>query len=289
MAEYGQEAGGGSRRAVFVTGASRGVGLATALRLDKAGYQVFAAVRREQDVRHLRDAAGPHLRPVLLDLRDTSALHRAVRDAMAAMEANGLTALVNNAAAFHAGPLEFVTAEDMKRLFDTNVFGPLQLIQACLPLLRPVRGRIINISSPAGKVALPFMAPLSASKAALESLSDALRIELAAQGIETIVLQPGRIASTLGEELRDRGGETLASLPDIGRNRYGRALEKFRAGATMPAGLTPGDVAALVQRAIEVPRPRPRYSLGREKILLTFARWLPQPMLDRMIRKAAGL
>ena len=155
---------------VVVTGASSGIGEATALRLANAGFAVFAGVRREEDAEALRLRG---VRPVRLDVRDAAQVAAAAQEVRGALGPAGLVALVNNAGVVVPGPLEFVPLDQLREQFEVNVIGQVAVIQAFLPLLRETRGRIVNISSIDGRIATPLLGPYVASKFALEGLSDA--------------------------------------------------------------------------------------------------------------------
>lgn len=288
MAEYTTSERTRTKGAVLVTGASRGVGRAVALLLDRTGYQVFAGVRRTEDGEALTREASARLVPLVFDLTKRPSIEAAVRTVQEKMDGLGLRALVNNAAAFHAAPIEYAAEADVRRLFEVNVFGPLALTQACIPLLRAVKGRIVNVSSPAGRSCLPFMAPLSASKFAWESLSDAFRIELGPSGIETVVLRPGRIATMLGSELSAFADKALQAMDKGGKSRYGRGLETLKRLEAEPASLTAEEVAKRVLEVIEAPCPRPRYAFGKERILVFLAWLLPDRAFDRVRRRIWG-
>ena len=184
---------------VVVTGASSGIGEATALRLANAGFAVFAGVRREEDAEALRLRG---VRPVRLDVRDAAQVAAAAQEVRGALGPAGLVALVNNAGVVVPGPLEFVPLDKLRGQFEVNVIGQVAVIQAFLPLLRETRGRIVNISSIDGRIATPLLGPYVASKFALEGLSDALRRELRPWGIQITLIEPGAIKTRIWEKGR---------------------------------------------------------------------------------------
>ncbi|HVF10558.1 MAG TPA: SDR family NAD(P)-dependent oxidoreductase, partial [Abditibacteriaceae bacterium] len=183
-----------SRPAVLVTGASTGIGAACALHLDEIGFQVFAGVRQAAAGLELRDKAANRLTPLMLDITSTASIAEAVGTIQAAT-GGVLHGLVNNAGIVVAGPLEYVPVEEVRRQLEINVVGQVAVTQGVLPLLRAGRGRIVNIGSISGRSALPFMGPYSASKFALEAITDALRVALRPWQIRVSIIEPGAVAT----------------------------------------------------------------------------------------------
>ena len=178
------------RDAVLITGCSSGIGEATALLLARGGMLVFANVRRAEDGEALAREAGDNLRPLVFDVSDADGIERA-RAAVAAEPGIVLRAVVNNAGIGSAGPLEILPLDEIRKLMEINYIAPLAVTKAFLPLLHESRGRLINVTSIAGKFAAPFGGAYAASKFAYEAASDALRLELAPFGIRVIVVEPG--------------------------------------------------------------------------------------------------
>ncbi len=277
---------------VLITGASSGIGRTTALHLAACGYQVFAGVRRESDAEALRREVRQGLTPILLDVTDQAQL-QALPSVLAAELADGkLYGLINNAGISLTSPLEYVSAEHVERQFRTNVFGALATIQALLPLLRVAQGRIINISSGAGLIAVPMVGAYCASKFALEALSDTLRVELRRSGIRVSVIEPGVVTSSIHQKNFDDLDALLQRLPDAGLREYGDAIQRFRAAneRMLRRATAAEDVARLIQRVLEHPRPRARYQAGSDARLLGWLRrWLSDGMKDRLLGKPLGL
>jgi NAD(P)-dependent dehydrogenase (short-subunit alcohol dehydrogenase family) len=172
---------------VLVTGASTGIGEATALRLDSMGFRVFAGVRKEADGERLRAAASDRLRIVCpLDVSDAGQIGAAARLVEQELAGEPLRGIVNNAGVASGGPLEAIDLADFRKTVEVNSVGPLAVSQAFLPMLRRSRGRIVNMSSIGGRVAQPFAGPYIASKFALEGINDVLRLELLEWGIDVI-------------------------------------------------------------------------------------------------------
>lgn len=277
---------------VLVSGSSTGIGRETALRLDGAGYRVFAGVRRGSDGEALRQAASERLTPLLLDVTDSGSIELAVKSLAAQLDGGGLRGLVNNAGIAVFGPMECIPPEELRRPFDVNVFGTTALTQALLPLLHESKGRVINVSSGSGRVSTPMMGPYSASKYALEALSDALRSELRRFGVDVVVIEPGGMQTPLIGKEQAQLRELLGQLPPRGRERYGRLLERFLEVHDKMGSRTasPQKVAAAIQRALEARRPRTRYAVGTDTRAILVARWLlPDRALDWIFLRAFGL
>ena len=269
------------RRAVVVSGASKGIGRACAVALARRGYHVFAGVRSPTDGAALQDEAGAHMTPLLLDVTRAADVARAADTVHDAVGARGVWGLVNNAGIVVAGPLEFLPGDALREQFEVNVFGALALTQAFLPLLRSARGRIVNVSSVNGRLASPFSGAYAGSKFAFEALSDALRLELAPAGVTVVVVQPGAIATPIWETSRQRAMDLLARYPKDAWTHYGKVLERLQDIRVPPRAVPAERVARVVARALAVRRPRTRYHVGwdaRAGVLL--ARLLPGRALD---------
>lgn len=185
-------------RAVLITGASSGLGEACALHMSRVGFHTLAGVRRPEDGERLRAAAAGRLTPVIVDVTDEKSVRAAVDEVTGLLGGAGLWGLVNNAGIAVTAPLECVPMEQMRRQLDINVIGQVQMVQGFLPLLRAGTGRIVNVSSGLGNVALPYLGAYAASQFAKEALSDALRRELAPQRIPVVVIQPGAVLTPSG-------------------------------------------------------------------------------------------
>jgi NAD(P)-dependent dehydrogenase (short-subunit alcohol dehydrogenase family) len=277
-------------RAALVTGTSTGIGRAAALRLARSGWRVFAGVRRPEDGERLAAEAGGGVTPLSLEVTDETSIERAAAQIEAATGEAGLSGLVNNAGVAVNGALEYLPTEELRRQFEVNVFAPMSLCRALFPLLRRARGRIVNISSGAGRVASPLMGAYCASKFALEALSDALRVELRRAGIPVILVEPGLIRTPFVDKGMDDADRWLAALPESGRAYYGPAVERTRAQiARLPAS-EPERVARVIERALTAARPRARYTAGRDALLLvSLRRLLPDRALDALFGHLTGL
>ena len=282
-----------------VTGASSGIGRATALRLAAAGQHVFAGVRREADGGSLRsEAAAVHGRngpgdgeitPLMLDVTDSGQ----VAAAAAAVSAHTarLDGLVNNAGVGLACPAELLPLDAFRRLTEINVTGQLAVTQAFLPLLRQAQGRIVVIGTIGVRFGPPFAGALDATKAALTALADALRQELAPWRIRVVVIEPASIASSAAEKVSRDAAAVMAAAPAKGRALYADAFGRMLAVMERrETGGSPPDVAAAaVARALTAARPRSVYLCGRFARRLSLLSRLPTPVGDAARRRVFGL
>ncbi len=267
-----------TRGAVLVTGASSGIGEATAIRLSESGFRVFGGFRKDEDAQRL-SAAG--ISPVLMDVADEAGV-KAARDEIAAhLDGGGLEGLVNNAGVPAVGPIELTPISTFRHAMEVNYFGVLSVTQAFLPLLRKSTGRIIMMSSISGLVSMPFMAPYTASKFALEALSDSLRLELAPEQIDVVLIEPGPIATRMWDRAAEQDLSRLDDTP------YERPLKRFRAVALKSgrSGLPAETVAREVARVLTTRRPPIRVALGAPtgRLQVRLVRWLPDRLVDSLI------
>jgi NAD(P)-dependent dehydrogenase (short-subunit alcohol dehydrogenase family) len=283
-----------ARKTVVVTGASSGIGRATALELERRGFLVFAGVRRPVDGEALRAEGRGAIVPIEIDVTD----ERRIALAAAEIEArlgNGraaLDGLVNNAGIGTAGPVEYISEQSLRRQFEVNVFGQIAVIQAFLPFIRRARGRIVNIGSVGSHIGLPFGGVLCASKAAFSILSDTLRLELRRFGIHVILIEPAAIRTPAVEKTLGNAEAIVAALPPEGAVRYGADIREFvrRSYALEMRGSPPEVVAKVVHRALTARRPRLRYIVGKDaRVLATLPRLLPERLLDRVRLRMLGL
>ena len=276
---------------VVISGASTGIGRATALLLDEQGFRVVAGVRRQEDGEALR-ILGERIDPVTLDVTDQASIDAAATRVAEMVHDSRLAAVVNNAGIGLGGPVEFTSIDDWRRQFEVNLFGHVAVIRSFIPLLRENRGRIVNISSLGGKLAQPFAAPYTASKHALEALSDALRLELKPWGIDVAIIEPGAVATPLWEKSARVAAAMTADAPAEMRRLYGAALAVAAKVIEREneRGVPPDRVARAVLHAITASRPKTRYPVGPEaRVLLPLRRFLPDRVMDRFLLKAVGL
>ena len=268
--------GARQKKTVLVSGASTGIGRATALRLAARGHRVFAGERREADADSLLESArgikgSGELEPIHLDVTipdDISAAVRRLED-----EGLELDGLVNNAGIVVASPLEVLPIEELRKQFEVNLFSHAQMIQAFTPSLRVARGRIINMSSIAGRISNPFMGAYCASKFALEAYSDALRMELAPWGIRVLLIEPGPIKTPIWEKSSAAAREMQSSIDPERLKLYAAGVERMKHVAELSVRVAPeaSKVARCVSHALESAFPRRRYPVGRLMHLQLYA------------------
>ncbi|NJM05707.1 SDR family NAD(P)-dependent oxidoreductase [Candidatus Gracilibacteria bacterium] len=266
-----------SKSIAMISGASSGIGKATAQLLAQHGYQVYAGVRRREAMALVR---GQNIEPVLLDVSSDESVVAAVGHVIT--QAGRIDALVNNAGYGQYGVLEDVDLADAQRQFDSNVFGLIRLTKAVLPTMRQQRsGRIINISSVAGRVATPMAGWYSASKHAVEALSDALRLEMQAFNVQVIVIQPGAIKTgfdSIAVQELERTTRTAAYRPMI--TAFSRLITNSYQRAPGPE-----IVAAAIVRACVANKPPARITLpSHSHLLIGLKQLLGDGLFDRLLR-----
>jgi NAD(P)-dependent dehydrogenase (short-subunit alcohol dehydrogenase family) len=275
----------------LVTGASTGIGRATALRLDAAGWTVFAGVRAETDAERLREDASTRLTPVSLDVTDPAQIEAAAERIASATGAAGLNGLVNNAGVSLPSPLETMPIEDFRRQVEVNLTGQVAVTQAMLSAIRAARGRIVFISSIGGLIAFPMTGAYHAAKFGIEAVGDTFRRELRGWGISVSIVEPGSIAT----EIWDRGDAAAEEIGGRSPGReslYGGALEKYRRTVAGVAGrgVPPERVARAIEHALTAARPRTRYLVGADaKFQARLRHLLPTRLLDRIVARATGV
>lgn len=284
-----------SGKTVLITGASTGIGRACAMHLARHGYSVFAGVRIDSDAKSI-EAEGSKfgkLSAVIVDVTDITTVERAVQHISQIVGDDGLAGVVNNAGIVVSGPVEFVSLADWHRQFEVNFFGVIAVTQATLPLLRlhvskygSGTARLINMSSIAGRIAQPILGPYTASKFALESLTDSLRLELGPQGIRVSAINPGAIDTPIWTKAQTAAGKVTADDP--ARGLYGPLIAGVTAGATKAAaGAAPVTlVADAVLSALKDQNPRTRYFVGKDAKSGALAkRFIPDKMFDWILKR----
>jgi NAD(P)-dependent dehydrogenase (short-subunit alcohol dehydrogenase family) len=264
----------------LVTGASSGIGEATARRLLAAGYKVFAGARRLDRMSAL---AGLGASLIALDLTDDASIVRAVETIES--QAGRLDVLVNNAGYGSYGALEDVPLEEARRQFEVNVFGLARLCQLVLPIMRAQKsGKIVNITSIGGKIWEPLGAWYHATKFAVEGLSDCLRVEVGPLGIDVIIIEPGAIRTEWAGIARE--GLLQVSGTGAYAEQAKRHAAMLKTADTSSLASPPDVVAKTILRAVQAARPTTRYATGGGAHLILFLRAiLPDRMFDRLIRR----
>lgn len=278
---------------VVITGVSSGIGRATAEDLLARGYHVFGSVRKEAQAAELKTQLGAQFTPLRFDVTDPAGVRAAAEQVAAAVGAQGLAGLVNNAGIAIPGPLMLQPLDEVRRHFDVHVFGLLDTIQVFLPLLGAVLpqtrppGRIINISSVGGKITTPFLGAYTGSKHALESMSDALRRELNIFGVWVSVVEPGTIRTAIWDKAEQQDNASAYAGTPYGPILTNVAQDYITRGRK---GMPPEVVALAIRHALESPRPKTRYALP-DHYLFTWLlpRLLPDQWLDRLLIGQMGL
>lgn len=271
-------------RSILITGASTGIGHALAIDLARSGHQVFASVRKADDAKKL-EAENSNIVGVIFDVCDEAGLQSAIKTVRERLLEGRALDLVNNAGVAIPGPLEELPLAEFRRQFEINVFGALRVIQVFLPLIRGEnggpRGRIVNMSSVAGRVTAPFLGAYSASKFALEAMSDALRRELGHEGIKVLLIEPGMIATPIWGK-----GQAVFDFPLT--DRYRKPLERFIHGTAKMverSALPVEVVTEAVRRALFEDEPPHRQLVAGlpMRLRVGLASLLPSAVMDRMI------
>jgi NAD(P)-dependent dehydrogenase (short-subunit alcohol dehydrogenase family) len=271
-------------RSVLITGASTGIGEACALRLAAQGWHVFAGVRRLEDGQRLAGAATGTLEPLILDVTDEPGVEKALGQV-----GDRLTAVVNNAGVAVGGPIEYLPLDDWRHQFEVNVIGQLAVTRAALPFIRAAGpgGRVVFIGSIGGRISTPLLGPYDASKFALEAIAESLRHELRPAGIKVALIEPGAVATPIWDKGRRAADEIEAALPAEAKTRYQWAVEAVRKGIDMQEknGVPADKVAQVVEKALTSSRPRARYLVGKDAVVMAaVARLLPDSTRDFLVR-----
>jgi NAD(P)-dependent dehydrogenase (short-subunit alcohol dehydrogenase family) len=279
-------------KSVVITGASTGIGWATARLLLDKGFRVFGSIRKQADASRLKGEFGANFAPLLFDVTDEPAVLAAAREVRAALSGETLAGLVNNAGIAVPGPVLELSADEFRRQMDVNVIGPIIATQAFGPLLgvdaslKGPKGRIVMISSVAGKNGNPLTPAYAASKHAIEGLSESLRRELMLFGVDVVIVAPGPVKTpiwTKGQDSFDMGkyrnSPYLPSMQKVAA--YMQHLDSI--------GLPPEKIAEVVHGALTLPKPRVRYQVAPDPIRHLITNVLPKRMVDKIIAKRVGL
>lgn len=279
------------RAPVMLTGASTGIGFAIVENLLAAGYSVLAGVRREQDAARLGSLGGGRCRPLMLDVASPEDRLRIRAEIAGLVGEEGLGGLVHNAGLAVFQPVEGLDDDLLLQQFQVNVFGAVALTRDLLPHLRRAKGTVVHVSSLAGNIAQPYFGAYAASKWALEAFTDALRIEVAPQGVKVVSIQPGAIATPIWQKSLAQARARHGALPQELAEFYGADLEHLARGAAMlgARGLSPRRVAAVVRKALEARSPRARYRVGPDARLGPWLRVIPDGLRDALLRRVLGL
>jgi len=276
------------RGVAVVTGASSGIGRATAFYLAGKGFEVFAGVRKKSDADSIRAEAkqeGANVTPLTIDVTKPRSIATAKAAVQRKARGKGVKGLVNNAGVGVGGPVEFLPLDDLRHQLEVNVIGHVAVTQAFLPLIRKAQGRIVNMTSVGGRVAHPFMSPYHVSKYGMEAITESMRVELQPWGIWVAAVEPGNIDTRIWEKSDHEVKQKRAGLPPAGKKLYREsfdAMDKVIADSD-GAGNPPEKVAKKVFHALTSRRPKPRYLVGGDaRGVLTAKAVLPARAFDRM-------
>ncbi len=272
---------------VLITGAARGIGQATALRLADRGWEVIAGVRRAEDGQPLSEAKPGQITLVTLDItapEQVAALDGALPPR--------LDAVVNNAGVVVGGPVEAISPAELRRQLEVNIVGQVAVTQAVMPRLRASRGRVVFVSSVSGRVSTPMTGAYNASKFGLEALADALRMEVAPWGIRVVLIEPAQTDTDIWRGADDALNDSVAELSAAHRELYAKHISGFRKSIPRSQRMAaPAEgVAATIETALTARRPRARYVVGASaRLQALLAALTPTPVLDAALRAGTGV
>ena len=273
---------------VLITGTSTGIGESCAIYFAQRGWRVFAGVRKAADGKRLQAISG-NIHATQLDVTQSKQIVQALKTIRQTVGSDGLHGLVNNAGIAIAGPLEFLPVDELRRQIEVNFIGAVAVTQACLPLLRVGRGRVVNISSIGGRATGPFNVPYSASKFAIEAFTDGLRRELLPWRMHVASVEPGAIDTPIWDKSLKKADTMRAQLPRKAEALYGAAMERARQKALDAGhrGISVEAVAQVVYHALNARQPHTRYVVGSgTRLAIWLIRFLPDEWVDWVIGRA---
>jgi NAD(P)-dependent dehydrogenase (short-subunit alcohol dehydrogenase family) len=278
--------------AILITGASTGIGKACALELDRRGFRVFAGVRTEEAGNKLKEKASPQLTPVMIDVTNADMISAAATFVKNEVGQNGLAGLVNNAGICVSGPLEILPIEELRRQLEVNVIGQIAVTQAMLPMLRIAKGRIVNIGSVNGALSPPYLGPYSASKFAMEALTDSLRIELRTWGIKVSLIEPGPIDTPIWEKSTNAADQIADAVSSESMKLYETDIKILRNTIDkITRRVEPVEVVVRAAvHALTAPKPKTRYFLRfGNRFMFRGFKVCPDVFRDWCVCKVIGL
>ena len=274
-----------NKQAVLITGTSTGIGYATAIYLDKAGYKVFASVRKEADKQKLMNNSSSNLIPVIMDVCDEEAVNIAYHQIK--KQAEGYTfSLVNNAGVSLNGPLEILPYSDIKMLLNVNICGLLSVTKTFLPLIRNTKGRIVNISSGHGLLAIPDKSVYAASKFAVQAISDSLRVELKPFGVKVSNIVVGKINTNVLDKILDDRKKMINQAEPETAKLYSTQMEYFDREVKNLPGIEAVEVAKVIADAVSNVKTKAQYLVGPGAKKMKMLACFPQAIRDNMLYKA---
>jgi NAD(P)-dependent dehydrogenase (short-subunit alcohol dehydrogenase family) len=271
---------------ILITGVSTGIGYGAAKELIRRGYTVFGSVRKQEDADRVKSELGSNFLPLLFDVTDAAAVGRAVTEVEDQCKDQGLAGLINNSGIAVAGPIELLSVEEIAYNFEVNVFGVLRVTKAFLPLLGAQNnhpsspGRILNISSVAGKLAAPYMAPYNGTKHALEGISHSMRLEFMRYGVKVIIVGPGVIRTPIWDKPSLQRFEGTSYYESLARF-FGHVVSEVK-----KKEMSLEECSRQIGDIFEAEKPKIRYAIVQNKFMnWTLPMLLPQRALDNFFRK----
>ncbi|QLY27125.1 SDR family oxidoreductase [Bdellovibrio sp. KM01] len=274
---------------VLITGASTGIGFDLTRTLCEKGYKVWAGVRKPESLDRLTEDFGGLLTVLKLDVTNAHDIEKAFKIVQSEMNKNQELILVNNAGIAFGGPIEGLSIEEWKKVFDVNLFGMVEMTSVFLPLIRQTKGRVINMGSISGRVAAPFMGPYSTSKFAVKAFTDSLRRETAPLGVHVSLIEAGPIRTEIWSKSIDAADEAAKKLAPEVREVYGAMLSALREGVieTAKDAVPVQNVTMAILHAIQSRIPRVNYLVGKNiKLQAGFMKFMSTKMVDRVIKKS---
>lgn len=270
---------------VLITGASSGIGYATALFLDQMGYKVYACVRKDSDKQKLQENACNSLESIILDVCDLDSIHSAYEHIQDNSKGETLH-LINNAGLSINGPLELLDHADIKKVIDVNLTGLLTVTNIFLPMIRMSKGRIINISSGHGLMAIPDKSVYAASKAGVQAVCDSLRVELKPFGVEVISIIVGKVNTSVLGKILDGRSSMIEKASRESYEVYKTLIEYFDKEVKNIPGIEAKRVAETIEKALTDNNPKIKYLIGPGAQKMASLRKFPVRMRDKMLYKA---
>ena len=271
---------------IAVSGASSGIGAATARELARRGFHVIAGVRQVTDADAIR---ATNIEPIMLDITNQAEIAALANRVADDPERRSLRALVNNAGIGLNAPVEVLALSEWRKMLDVNLFGHVAMTQALLPALIKSRGTVVNVSSVGGRVAMPTYGPYGSAKFALEAVSDALRREIASLGVKVVVVEPGAVTTEMLGRVAGAGERVISEMNPEQRMRYAALMQAVisQAQAAIPKGVSPEEAGRVIADAISSKRPRARYTVGRDAaIVVRLTRFLSDRRLDSLLARS---
>jgi short-subunit dehydrogenase len=273
------------KESVLITGASTGIGYATALYLDQMGYKVYACVRKDSDKQKLQENASNRLESIILDVCDLDSIHSAYKN-IQDISSGETFHLINNAGLSVNGPLELLDHADIKKVIDVNLTGLLTVTNIFLPMIRMSKGRIINISSGHGLMAIPDKSVYAASKAGVQAVCDSLRVELKPFGIEVISIIVGKVNTSVLGKILDGRSAMIEKASRESYEVYKTLIEYFDKEVKNIPGIEAKRVAETIEKALTDNKPKIKYLIGPGAKKMDTLRKFPVRMRDKMLYKA---